>query len=56
MELKNKNNESGSIIRNKVRSVAQDCTQQKDIGYGETFSPVARLKSIRVLITVASNL
>jgi len=46
--------ESGNIVRNKVRLVAQDYTQIEGIDFKETFSPVARLEAIRIILAFAS--
>ena len=51
--FKNKTDEFGIIIRNKARLVAQGYTQIKGIDFDETFAPVARLESIRLLLAVA---
>lgn len=40
---RNKLNEEGKVIKNKARIVAQGYSQQKDIDYDESFTPVARL-------------
>ena len=53
--FRNKLNEQGEVIRNKAWLVAQGYSQQKGIDYTETFAPVARLESIRVLISFAVN-
>ncbi|WP_147276432.1 reverse transcriptase domain-containing protein, partial [Thalassococcus profundi] len=45
--FKNKSDEHGNIIRNKARLVPQGYTQIEGIDYDETFTPVARLESIR---------
>src|SRR3954462_16015959 len=53
--FKNKQDAHGIIIRNKARLVAQGYSQVEGIDYGETFAPVARLESIRLLIAYASH-
>ena len=45
----NKLNEDGEIIRNKARLVAQGYDQEEGIDYDETFAPIARLESIRII-------
>ena len=35
--------ESGMVVRNKVRLVAQCCNQEEEIDFNETFAHVARL-------------
>ena len=46
--------ESGNIVRNKARLVAQGYTQIKGIDFEEIFAPVARLEGIRVTLAFAS--
>ena len=53
--FKNKQDAHGTIIHNKARLVAQGYSQVEGIDYGETFAPVARLESIRLLIAYASH-
>ncbi|GKC07017.1 retrovirus-related pol polyprotein from transposon TNT 1-94 [Tanacetum coccineum] len=45
--------ENGIISRNKARLVAQGYNQQEGIDYDETYAPVARLESIRILLAIA---
>ena len=53
--FKNKQDANGIVIRNKARLVAQGYSQVEGIDYGETFAPVARLESIRMLLAFASH-
>jgi hypothetical protein len=50
---KNKSDENGTVTRNKARLVAQGYTQVEGLDFDETFAPVARLESIRLLLGVA---
>ena len=54
--FKNKSDEHGTVIRNKSRLVAQGYIQVEGIDFDETFSPVVRLESIRILLAIASHL
>ncbi|KAH9658168.1 hypothetical protein KPL70_023385 [Citrus sinensis] len=49
--FRNKMDESGVVVRNKARLVAQGYNQEEGIDFDETFAPVARLESIRMLLT-----
>ena len=53
--FKNKQDAHGIIVHNKAHLVAQGYSQVEGINYGETFAPVARLESIRLLIAYASH-
>nr|GEU46542.1 retrovirus-related Pol polyprotein from transposon TNT 1-94 [Tanacetum cinerariifolium] len=48
--FKNKLDENGIVSRNKARLVAQGYNQQEGIDFDETYAPVERLESIRILL------
>nr|GEX66139.1 putative ribonuclease H-like domain-containing protein [Tanacetum cinerariifolium] len=52
--FRNKKDERGIVIRNKVRLVAQRYTQEEGIDYDEVFAPAARIEAIRLLLACAS--
>ncbi|GJY57942.1 retrovirus-related pol polyprotein from transposon TNT 1-94 [Tanacetum coccineum] len=54
--FRNKLDENGIVSRNKARLVAQGYNQQEGIDYDETYAPVARLESIRILLAYACDL
>ncbi|GJY33546.1 retrovirus-related pol polyprotein from transposon TNT 1-94 [Tanacetum coccineum] len=54
--FRNKVDENGIVSRNKARLVAQGYSQQEGIDYDETYAPVARLESIRILLAYACAL
>ena len=56
MDIKNKSDENGTVTRNKVRLVGQGYTQIEGMDFDETFAPVSRLESIRLLLSVSSIL
>ncbi|GJW80928.1 putative ribonuclease H-like domain-containing protein [Tanacetum coccineum] len=51
---RNKRDERGVVVRNKVRLVAQGHRQEEGIDYDEVFAPVARIKAIRLFLAFAS--
>ncbi|GJX71828.1 retrovirus-related pol polyprotein from transposon TNT 1-94 [Tanacetum coccineum] len=53
---RNKLDENGVVSQNKARLVAQGYNQQEGIDYDETYAPVARLESIRILLAYACAL
>nr|GEV64288.1 putative ribonuclease H-like domain-containing protein [Tanacetum cinerariifolium] len=52
--LKNKKDERGIVNRNKARLVDQGYTQEEGIDYDEVFTPVARIKAIRLFLAYVS--
>nr|GEZ48007.1 putative ribonuclease H-like domain-containing protein [Tanacetum cinerariifolium] len=52
--FKNKKDERGIVIRNKARLVAQGHTKEERINYDEVFTPVERIKAIRLFLVYAS--
>ena len=47
--------ENDIIVRKKTRLEAQGYNQQERIDYKETFSPVARLEAIRMLLATKTS-
>ena len=52
--FKKKTDMDGNVHTFKARLVANDYTQRYGVDYDETFSPVAMLKSIRILIAIVA--
>jgi hypothetical protein len=53
--FKTKQGEDGEVVRNMAHLVAQGYGQVKDVAFGETFAPVARLEAIRILLAFAAT-
>ncbi|KAK8560005.1 hypothetical protein V6N12_012813 [Hibiscus sabdariffa] len=53
--FRNKLDESGNIVRNKARLVAQGYTQEEGIDFNETYAPIARMEAIRMLLEFACH-
>lgn len=55
MVLRNKFKADGTLERRKARLVAQGFSQVPGVHYNETFAPVARMESIRLLSSLATR-
>ncbi|GJT10181.1 retrovirus-related pol polyprotein from transposon TNT 1-94 [Tanacetum coccineum] len=53
--LKVKTDESGGVLKNKARLVAQGFRQEEGINFEESFAPVARIEAIRIFIANAAH-
>jgi hypothetical protein len=42
-------------VRNKARLIAQGYNQVEGLDFGETFTPIARLKAIRILLAFVAS-
>jgi hypothetical protein len=51
----NKQDKHGVVIRNKARLMTKGYSQVKGLDFDETFAPVARLESIRILLAYATQ-
>jgi hypothetical protein len=49
-----KQNSDGSVARYKARLVAKGFTQKKDIDYTETFAPVVRFSTLRLILALSA--
>ena len=51
--FRNKMDENGNIVRNKARLVAKGQNQEEGIDFDETYTLVARLEVVRLLLAYA---
>ena len=51
--FRNKQDQDGIVVRNKARLVAQSYTQVEGLDFGKTYTPVARLEAIMIVLTYA---
>ncbi|GJT03589.1 retrovirus-related pol polyprotein from transposon TNT 1-94 [Tanacetum coccineum] len=52
---KAKTDESGEVLKNKARLVAQGFRQEEGIDFEESFAPVARIEAIRIFVANAAH-
>jgi hypothetical protein len=52
--FRNKQDEHGVVTRNKAQLVAKGYSQVEGLDFGETYAPIARLESIRILLAYAT--
>jgi hypothetical protein len=53
--FKLKRDEAGAIVKYKARFVARDFMQREGINFNDTFAPVARMESVRLLFALAAQ-
>lgn len=53
--FKIKRDTSGAVVRYKARLVARGYSQRKGIDYEDTFSPVARMDSVRIILSIIAE-
>ena len=54
MDLQKKTDAAGNVTVYKARLVAKGFRQVQGVDYDETFSPVAMLKSVRIMLAIAA--
>jgi hypothetical protein len=55
MSFQKQTREDGEVVRNKARLVAQGFSQVEGPDFGKTFTPVAGLEAIRILLAFAAS-
>jgi hypothetical protein len=53
--FKNKQGEDGEVVRNKTHLVTQGYSQVEGLDFGETFTHIARLEAIRILLAFTAS-
>jgi hypothetical protein len=53
--FKIKQGDDGEVVRNKVCLVAEGFSHVEDLYFGKTFTPIAHLEAIRILLTFAAS-
>jgi hypothetical protein len=53
--FKLKRDEVGAIIKHKARFVARGFVQREGIDFNDTFTPVARMESVRLFFALAAH-
>jgi hypothetical protein len=53
--FKLKRDEAGTIVKHKARLVARGFVQREGINFNDTFAPVARMESVRLLFALATQ-
>jgi hypothetical protein len=53
--FRNKQDEFSVVTKNKARLVGKGYTQVEGLDFGETYAPVARLESIRILLAYSTH-
>jgi hypothetical protein len=53
--FKLKRDEVSAIVKHKARLVARGIMQREDIDFDDTFTPMARMKSVRLLFALATQ-